>query len=695
MNIAATSSLQMNSNVNNSTDLFAQVIEKERINIWKRNPQCSVEERNQMWFERKRQLAAMLGNSDGKQPSARPIKTPRVSDPTTDAIPRSIPASGPSPSFLSKSAPSPVPAPFSGNGSFGARPSAAPDSTHFQALDHQRPRSTKTTRPPCTCQHQVNNLSASRPDSSPSSSTTSTLGGNEHNWNWLDSSVLCHSRPQPPPTSVPTTTSSNPAQGPRFFEDSAQDLAAHSVVGFAQPVSESTTTVSGEPMTCSALASGMTRARAAGPFEGGDHSTVNQESQFSHFPMFSTDHNVSLPCICPSLRHAGVSHGSFGGSNDGASRTPFSRSVSFPSSVVPSNLFAGSLIQANPADTVDVSKFSFPQPHDGAASEEGSRLPMQPPQTVPSVRVIAPKPTDELTHQDMPGQFSPPKIDRIVSEDGSEKVGIARAPYVRQHIPKKTCSQCNEYPDGFRGEHELRRHMDRAHSSCRKVWVCIDPTPEKKFLANCKACNSQKEYGADYNAAAHLRRTHFNPKKPRGRGRGKVDEKRGGKGGGDHPPMEELRNYMEERLARPKPNDGKIDDDGSTQATKSPSIPDEESFTPPNFLGVDDCGFQNTALDNDAFCTAEPLYSYGPTTSATSPFENSIATAYTWEPTISEPFDAFQGLSVTTTSSTPHRFNMTNELDYTPAAMSSASLGPHNAPQLDLEGTEMFLPFRH
>ena len=88
---ARTSSLQMHSNVNNSTDLFAQVIEEEKINIWKRNPQCSVEERNQMWCERKRRLAAMLGTSDGEQPSPRPIKQPRVSDATTDAMPRSIP----------------------------------------------------------------------------------------------------------------------------------------------------------------------------------------------------------------------------------------------------------------------------------------------------------------------------------------------------------------------------------------------------------------------------------------------------------------------------------------------------------------------------------------------------------------------------------------------------------------------------
>jgi hypothetical protein len=48
---------------------------------------------------------------------------------------------------------------------------------------------------------------------------------------------------------------------------------------------------------------------------------------------------------------------------------------------------------------------------------------------------------------------------------------------------------------------------------------------------------------AYYNAAAHLRRAHF---KPKNRRKDKDGESRGGKGGGDWPPMAELKYWMKE-----------------------------------------------------------------------------------------------------------------------------------------------------
>ncbi|KAF4628008.1 hypothetical protein G7Y89_g10144 [Cudoniella acicularis] len=144
---------------------------------------------------------------------------------------------------------------------------------------------------------------------------------------------------------------------------------------------------------------------------------------------------------------------------------------------------------------------------------------------------------------------------RLESKDGSQdKVAISKPTYQRPKHDRVFCKQCESHPDGFRGEHELRRHQDREHKPLVKKWVCIEPTghghPKPELpLSKCKACGpQQKKYGAYYNAAAHLRRTHFKPK-AKGRNKStKVDdiEKRGGKGGGDWPPMSELKYWMKE-----------------------------------------------------------------------------------------------------------------------------------------------------
>jgi hypothetical protein len=147
------------------------------------------------------------------------------------------------------------------------------------------------------------------------------------------------------------------------------------------------------------------------------------------------------------------------------------------------------------------------------------------------------------------------------SQDGSEAravTAIAKTPYQRPKHERVSCAFCTECPEGFRGQHELGRHHDRQHKEIVKKWVCVDPADgvinpifrPVNPLSKCKACSTlKKKYGAYYNAAAHLRRAHFKPK-PRGRGKSaKVEEKsekRGGKGGGDWPPMIELKRWMKE-----------------------------------------------------------------------------------------------------------------------------------------------------
>lgn len=168
-------------------------------------------------------------------------------------------------------------------------------------------------------------------------------------------------------------------------------------------------------------------------------------------------------------------------------------------------------------------------------------------------RKIAPKAVELISETE--SMTSNAQMARIRSEDGSSKtVGLlTKTPYVRPSHPKIMCSFCNERPDGFRGTHELERHVARAHAPSRKGFICIDASVDGKFLANCKHCRNKKVYGAYYNAAAHLRRAHFHPRK-RGR-KGKNDEKRGGIGGGDDPPMDYLKqNWIREVEVDNKPS---------------------------------------------------------------------------------------------------------------------------------------------
>ena len=156
----------------------------------------------------------------------------------------------------------------------------------------------------------------------------------------------------------------------------------------------------------------------------------------------------------------------------------------------------------------------------------------------------------------MSRENSSQSMSRLDSKDGSQdKIAISKPTYQRPKHDRVQCKQCDDYPDGFRGEHELRRHQDRQHKQMVKKWICRTPTSGQDFvkpvvpLSRCKACHHQKKkYGAYYNAAAHLRRAHFRPKtKGRSKSGSKVDEKkRGGNGGGNWPTMDELKPWMEE-----------------------------------------------------------------------------------------------------------------------------------------------------
>lgn len=222
--------------------------------------------------------------------------------------------------------------------------------------------------------------------------------------------------------------------------------------------------------------------------------------------------------------------------------TPFSTSAPpatcFPSPM-PSELPVSDAVDLKPSESTDNNRSAAFQPSRAARRAQE--------QITQGARPIAPK-RESLDSSASSESSDPHQMIRISSADGTAKAvaAIPKASIHRPTRPKTHCLLCKDQPDGFHGEHELRRHIERVHAVVRKVWVCVDISPDKSFLANCKACRNGKRYGAKYNAAAHLRRTHFNPcQRPRG-GRGKDSEKRGGKGGGNHPPMEVLRHWMKQ-----------------------------------------------------------------------------------------------------------------------------------------------------
>ncbi|KAK6352202.1 hypothetical protein TWF730_009032 [Orbilia blumenaviensis] len=127
----------------------------------------------------------------------------------------------------------------------------------------------------------------------------------------------------------------------------------------------------------------------------------------------------------------------------------------------------------------------------------------------------------------------------------------------RKRQKKQWCTLCNEHKEGFRGPHELARHMNIQHQTKKTVFIVYDDSPGGDMFKNCKHCSRRKIYGQDYNAACHLRRAHFNK-------RLKTDtpeEREYKQLHPDLPPMEELRPWLRKCLVDvSKLKDGKYID---------------------------------------------------------------------------------------------------------------------------------------
>lgn len=143
-----------------------------------------------------------------------------------------------------------------------------------------------------------------------------------------------------------------------------------------------------------------------------------------------------------------------------------------------------------------------------------------------------------------------------------------------RRVLRLKCPTCNDYPDGFRSEHELRRHTNRVHRKTRKVWVTIDTSPDKSFLANCKACQTGKKYNECYNAASHLRRMHFHPHKRGERKMTAAEARKGGKATDLDPPMDVLKtNWLREVDEMVDEDGSPMDDVRNDSLTQPPTLP--------------------------------------------------------------------------------------------------------------------------